>query len=75
MHIVGYLESRIRVVSARSLEERPVPHYICFLVTHVQRQTFTRGLLTVHLQRKVIYVIMDAVEWICILRAEKILVL
>jgi len=52
VHVVSYLETRIRVVNTRTFKERPVPHDLRLGVIHARRQTFRRYLSAVHVLRE-----------------------
>ena len=65
----------MRVVNARCLEERPVSHDGSLFVTHVQIQASARNLFTVHVQCKLIEIIMPESERVCIHRAYNVLVI
>ena len=64
-----YLESRVRVVKARCLEELLVSHDVYLFMTHVQMQASAMYLLTVDVQSKIIEIIMLELERVCIQRA------
>jgi hypothetical protein len=63
------------VVSARAYERSSVCHDGCRFVTHIHCQTSARELLSVHVQRKVIDVVMAEVLRVRIHAAQKIRVL
>jgi len=75
IHIVSYLESRVRVVNAGAFEQCRVPSDGHFLVTHIQRQALARNLSTVHIHGEVGQIVMAEIIRIRISRTENVLVL
>ena len=71
IHVVSYLESRVRVVNARAFEQCRVTFYGRFLVTHVQRQALARDLSAVHIHGEVGQIVMAAMIRVRISRTEK----
>ena len=70
-----YLESRVRVVNARCIEERPVCCDRRLFVVSVQMQVVARDLFAVYIQCKITDIVMMEPERIRIQGAEKFLFL
>jgi len=75
IHIVSYLESRVRVVNAGAFEQCRVPSDGRFLVIHIQRHALARYLSTVHIHGDVGQIVMAEIIRIRISRTEKVRVL
>ena len=75
IHVVSYLESRVRVVNADAFKQCSLPFDGRFFVTHVQRQALARNLSTIHVHSEVGQIVMAEIIRVRISRTEKVCVL
>ena len=72
IHVVSYLESRVRVVNADAFEQCSLSFDGRFFVTHVQRQALARNLSTVHVHGEVGQIVMAEITRFRISQTEKL---
>ena len=70
-----YMDSHVRVVNARCIEERPTCHDRCLFMASVQMQAAARDLFAKCIQCKITDIVMMEPERIRIQGVEKFLVL
>jgi len=75
IHVVSYLESRVRVVNADAFEQCSVSFEGRFYVTHVQRQALARNLSAIDIHGEAGQILMAEIIRVRISRTEKFYVL